>query len=214
MNILYIAYSCDPYNGSEDKIGWNVPLVSSEQNNVFVITKTEHREVIENYLREHKQKNIKFYFIGIPNIYKKIFKGFLYSGRLNIWNRRTLPMAKQICKENNIDIVHQITPIEFRSIGAYGKIPNIKFVCGPLGGGEKLPEALKGYAKGHMTVEFIRTMMNYWYRFKFKIIGTLKNCDYILYANQETRDFLEGGSLHQEIFSDVGLSIEELSSPK
>ena len=40
MNVLYIAYSCEPFNGSEDQIGWNIPSVSDEiENVVHVITK-------------------------------------------------------------------------------------------------------------------------------------------------------------------------------
>lgn len=62
----------------------------------------------------------------------------MYSGRLNVWNRRVLPLAKKISADQKIDVIHQITPIEFRAIGDYGKIANIKFVCGPLGGGESL----------------------------------------------------------------------------
>lgn len=218
MNILYIAYSCDPYNGSEDKIGWNIPIVSSETNNVFVITKMEHKYVIEKYMEENPDIKIRFYFVDIPDIYKNIFKGFLYSGRLNIWNRRVYSIAKNICKENSIEIIHQITPIEFRSIGDYGKIPNIKFVCGPLGGGEMIPKSLKRYARGHKVVETIRMIMNTWYIFKYKITGKLKTCDYIMYANKETYSFMSKvGSLDkipQEIYFDNGLSEQELVYPK
>ena len=140
MNILYIAYSCSPYYGSEDKIGWNIPMVSGKTNKVFVITKEEHRQDIETYLSQHKIDNVYFYYVDIPSAYKKIFRGSFYSGRLNIWHKRAFPLAKEICKEKKIDIIHQITPVEFRSIGDYGKIPHIKFICGPLGGGEMLPE--------------------------------------------------------------------------
>ena len=47
----------------------------------------------------------------IPNFYKKIFKGFMYSGRLNVWNRRVLPLAKKICADQKIDIIHQINAV-------------------------------------------------------------------------------------------------------
>lgn len=193
MNILYIAYSCNPYTGSEDKIGWCVPYESSKTNRVYVITKEEQREPIEKYLQSHSLKNIEFYYVDIPNFYKKIFRGFMYSGRLNIWNKRVLPLAKKICKVKKIDIIHQITPIEFRAIGDYGKIPNVKFVCGPLGGGESLPKALRGYAKGHEIIEIVRSVINHWYRFRLKITGKLKRCDYIMFANKETQKFLVGG---------------------
>lgn len=108
MNILYIAYSCNPFAGSEDKIGWCVPYESSKTNKVYVITKEEQREPVEKYLQSHPLENIKFYYVDIPNSYKKIFKGFMYSGRLNVWNRRVLPLAKKICADQQIDVIHQI----------------------------------------------------------------------------------------------------------
>ncbi len=190
MNILYIAYSCSPYAGSEDKIGWCVPFESSKTNQVYVITKEEQREPIERYISTHSECNVQFYYVDIPFFYKKIFKGFMYSGRLNVWNKRALPLAAEICKKNKVNIIHQITPIEFRAIGNYGKIKDVKFVCGPLGGGESLPRGLKDYAKGHEAIEIIRNLINRWYRFQLKITGKLNRCDYIMFANAETKEFL------------------------
>ena len=103
MNILYIAYSCSPYYGSEDKIGWNIPLESAKENNVFVITKEEHRKDIEGYLAEHEIPNLTFLFVDIPGIYKKIYKGPIYSGRLNVWHKKTLAVAKELCKKEKTD---------------------------------------------------------------------------------------------------------------
>lgn len=194
MKLLYIAYSCDPYSGSEDKIGWNVPLESAKTNEVYVITKVEHRENIRKYMLGNNVKNIRVYYIDIPYIYKKLFKGFLYSGRLNTWNRKAFPLAKKICKKEKIDLIHQITPIEFRSIGNYGHIKNTKFVCGPLGGGESLPLALKSYAKKHKVVELIRNMMNQLSRLSYQVTNKEKYCDYMLFANEETRRFLLGNT--------------------
>ena len=49
MNILYIAYSCDPFNGSEDQIGWNIPFINSQdsENKIWVITKKEQKKNID-----------------------------------------------------------------------------------------------------------------------------------------------------------------------
>lgn len=204
MNILYIAYSCAPYKGSENKIGWNVSCESSKNNRVSVITKEEHREAIEGYMREHSNPNIHFYYVDIPNVYKYVCKGFLYSGRLNIWHKRAFKTAKSICARENIKIIHQITPIEFRSIGRYGEISNIKFVAGPLGGAESIPKGLIEYAKGHMGIEHIRTFMNLWCKFKYKLNGKLDKCDYLMYANQETNGFLEG-STEQMVTSEIAI---------
>ena len=169
MNILYIAYSCKPNKGSEEKIGWNVPLESAKTNQVIVVTKEEHREVIEQYVAEHKIENPKFYFVDIPSIYKKVLKGSAYSARLNIWHKRAFPVVKEICNNEKVDIIHQITPIEFRSIGAYYKISNTRFVCGPLGGGENIPRGLKGYALRNIHVEAAHSALNFIYKLKYKI---------------------------------------------
>lgn len=213
MNILYIAYSCSPYYGSEDKIGWNVPLECAKTNQVFVITKEEHRADIESFLAKEPLNNISFSFVDIPAVYKKLFKGFLYSGRLNIWHRRAYRVARRICKEQNVQIIHQITPIEFRSIGNYGKIPATKFVCGPLGGGEFLPEGLADYARGNEFPERIRKIANGLARFLCKTTGKLQNCDYVMFANRETKAYLSDVvSGQNEIYFDNGLRKEEIRS--
>ena len=49
MNILYIAYSCSPNSGSENSIGWNIPIEMAKRHNVYVLTKQEHREHINDY---------------------------------------------------------------------------------------------------------------------------------------------------------------------
>lgn len=200
MNILYVAYSCSPIYGSEDKVGWRVAIEQSKRgHNVFVVTKEEHRSSIEEWKRANKT-NICFHYVGIPQIYKKLFKGFLYSGRLNIWHKKALPVVKKIAAENNIDIIHQTTPVEFRAIGNYGNIGNAKFVCGPLGGGEFVPFGLWAYIKGHCIVELLRYLSNVYYRTKYIINGRFRSCDCLLFANTETKKFcLQQGLTETEL---------------
>ena len=111
MKILYIAYSCNPYAGSEDKIGWNIPYAASQNHEVWVITKEEQREPVERFLTQTPVSNLHFFYTDIPAIYKKMYKGAFYSGRLNVWNKRAFPLAKSLCEENNIQVIHQINPI-------------------------------------------------------------------------------------------------------
>lgn len=213
MNILYIAYSCNPYNGSEDKIGWNIPIESAKSNRVFVITKEEQRRIIEEYLTKHTLKNIDFYFVDIPQFYKKIFRGTIYSGRLNVWNRYAYDIVERLCERNQIDVIHQITPVEFRSIGDYGKIKGIKFVCGPIGGGEILPIGLRSYARKYRFIESLRNVSNYWQCYRYNRTEKLAQCDYIMFANRETKDFMlekTKMSCPYEVISEVGLGEHEI----
>ena len=153
MNILYVAYSCDPYAGSEDKIGWSVPFESARSNRVHVLTKEEQREPIERYLAAHPACDIRFHYVDIPPVCKRLLGESLYSGRLGIWNRRAYATAARICASEAIDLIHQVTPVEFRAIGDYGRIGNVPFVCGPVGGAEYIPPGLRGYAQGHEAQE-------------------------------------------------------------
>lgn len=218
MNILYIAYSCSPYHGSEDKIGWNIPVECAKKHNVFVITKEEQRPYIEKYLQSQPVRNLKFFYVDIPAVYKKLFIGPMYSGRLNFWNRRAMSRAKEICVKEKIDVIHQITPIEFRSIGDYGKIPGVKFVCGPIGGGVQMPKELLGYlGSKHRLVEQIRTIANWWYKTVLAAIKKFKNIDDFLFVNKETAAYLESlipSDIHPTIQTEVGLSQEELASER
>ena len=208
MNILYIAYSCDPYYGSEDKIGWNIPFENSKEHNVFLITKSEHIKSFERYEKENGKLNFSYYFADINEIYKKLFKGPLYSGRLNVWHSNAYKIAKKICSENDIDVIHQITPIEFRSIGKYYKINSAKFVCGPLGGGEEIAEGLEAYAKENRLIELVRKLSNSFYRIKFRRIS--KKCDKLLFANNETADYL--GIDDADLMTEIAICENELCS--
>jgi len=213
LKILYIAYSCMPNKGSEEKIGWNIPLEASKTNEVFVLTKEEHRKAINEYVSENKIDNIKFYFCDIPVVYKKLFKGVAYSMRLNFWHKNAYSLVEEICRTENIEIVHQITPIEFRSIGRYAEIPNIKFICGPLGGGEFLPDGLRCYAKGNLFVEWMREKLNKNALKKYEKTNKLSACSYIMFANRETKKYLAELTVGvpQRLFFDNGIDEGEFS---
>ena len=211
MNILYIAYSCDPYNGSEDKLGWNIPLEAAKSHNVFVLTKAAHKKNIEKYCNENETGNIQFYYADIKRIYKKIFKPPFYSGRLNIWHKAALPIAKRICDENGISIIHQIAPVEFRSIGKYYKIGNAKFVCGPIAGGQKVPKALLDYTKPKRYIETLRAVINGFYKLKFIAQKTESKCDCLMFANYETKEYLKANE-NSIVLSDTAIKDDELGS--
>lgn len=214
MNILYIALSCNPYRGSEDKIGWEIPRQSAKQNRVHVITIEQQRRDIERYMKENPQENLHFYYVDIPSVLKKLYAGPFFTGRLNALHRYALPVAREICEKHDIAIIHQITPIEFRSIGDYGKIPNVKYVCGPLGAGQVIPKCLMGYMGKKAMVEQVRSLANYISLWLLKINKKMQRCDYLLFVNQETVDFLQPviGDVPYSLCFDNGIREAELEN--
>ena len=206
MNLLYIAYSCNPNNGTEDKLGWEIPVCATLKNNVTIITKPDGQKDIETEILRRNLTNIKVIYIDIDNKYKKIFNGPLYSGRLNIWHKRVLIFLKKYLKDHRIDLIHQINPVEFRSIGNYGCFNGIPFVCGPLGGGEYMSPSLLKYCGKNIIFEMIRYILNLYYRFKYKHNNTLKNIDLLMFANEETKRFLIGNdcNLKSIVMTEIG----------
>jgi len=213
LTILYIAYSCSPIHGSEDKIGWKVPVECAKNNKVIVVTKEEQREYITQYLIKHPMKNIRFVYVDIPAVYKRMFRGALYSGRLAVWNHIAFKTVREICAREKVDVIHQITPVEFRSVGSYGKIPGIKFVFGPIAGGQNTPKALKDYTRKHAAAEWVRTLVNSWCIATYRLNGKLNLCSYLMIANRETRDYLNNHlkiTCPQAVLTDVSVAREDL----
>ena len=119
MKIIYIAFSCAPCYGSEARIGWRIPVEASKDNEVMVFTAAGNARVIESYLIQNSIDNLRFYYIDIPPILKKICKGPLFSLRLLFWNGNVQKKIKEIINREDVDVIHQITPVEFRAIGNY-----------------------------------------------------------------------------------------------
>ena len=94
MKILYIAYASSPYGGSEEAVGWNLPLAMSQNldNDVHLITKIEQKEAIEDYSSKHPELRLHVYYCDIPSFYKKVYKGISLS--------RTSWYLAETCRSN------------------------------------------------------------------------------------------------------------------
>lgn len=190
LNILYIACSCSPDYGSEDTIGWNIPLEAANRgNSVSVIVRGGLKESILGWIENHPNDIFpEFYFIETSRFLDIIARGPFYTLRLYEFASKALKLANNLNKGKKFDIVHQITPVEFRSVGNYGKISNAKFVLGPIAGGQKIKPALWSYVY-NKRVENFRILINDMiitnplYRRKIKRVKA------ILFANEETKNY-------------------------
>lgn len=209
MNILYVAFPCNPYVGSESKIGWNIPVTSAQTgNNVLIVTIKDMQNDIEDYLKKNYLERVEIEYIDIPQVLKKILKKFS-TIKLKLYHMMAMKKIRRIIKDGKkIDIIHQITPVEFRSIGNYYKIRNVKVIVGPVGGGEYIPKTLKYYEKNKICIEVIRRTLNLFEKIKLKINRKKLKYTKLLFANKETMEYLkmekgivmpEVGILKQEI---------------
>lgn len=207
--ILYIAMSCGPNRGSEDAIGWNLPLAMSRRgNDVFVLTRADKREEIETYLAAHPDERGPEYLYEAQTPLELKMNGPLVSAKVASWCRRVSKKLPGIVEAHRIEVVHQITPIEFRAV-IDADLDNVAMFLGPIGGAEKALPALASYLKTGSFVESLRLRENSAAARRLKHLGVLRRFKGVWCANRETREYLKQNGVDSsdfEIMTEIGVS--------
>lgn len=145
LSLLINAYACSPNMGSEPGMAWNWCVNLAKYCELHIITEGEFRNKIEAALPILPQgKNMHFYYNPVSEEIRKMcwnqgdWRFYKYYKE---WQWKTFLIAKDICKENHINILHQLNMIGFREPGYLWKIPNIPFVWGPVDAKESFPLA-------------------------------------------------------------------------
>ena len=124
IRVLISAYACEPNKGSEPGVGWNWALQMAKMDEVYVITRSNNRKVIETFLQKHPVEHLHFYYHDCATWKRKMKKLpngiFVY---YKMWQKEILPIARKIVEDEKIDIVHHITFNEFRTPGKLYQLP-------------------------------------------------------------------------------------------
>lgn len=196
MKILYECFSCSPYYGSDEEIGWKWPLLMSQYHEVWALVRSDRKEGIEKYCKEHNIQNIHFIYCDIPDrfnfYYKHKQKGknktLDFLAYQFLWQYSAFKKAKQLHETEHFDIVHHVTN-DFRLIGHLAKL-DTHFVLGPIGGGQKTPQGLLFYTRNHKSKELLRSFLNIFF---VKLPGykfALNKASRVYFSNKETMSFL------------------------
>ena len=116
MKILLSAYSCLPHAGSEPGIGWSwAEGIARFGHQVFVITRANKREVIEEECRRRAIQNPHFIFHdlspAVQKLYKLPFGNYAY---YTLWQYSAAKRAAQVHASEQFDQVQHITWGSFR----------------------------------------------------------------------------------------------------
>ena len=141
--VLVAAYACEPDEGSEPGVGWNMVTAISEHNDAWVLTRTNNAPKIERLLAEHNNSDIKFCYLDLPrwaSFWKKGGRGirtYYY-----LWQLLAARKARQLHKEVDFDLAHHVTFVNdwlFTFLGLFG----VPFIWGPVGSHPKIPRTLR-----------------------------------------------------------------------
>lgn len=187
--VLMSAYACEPNKGSEPGVGWNWAVHMAKTHEVYVITRSNNKDGIEEYLKHNPIEHLHFYYHDCSAFKRKLKKMpngiFIY---YKMWQKEILPLASTIVEEEKIDLVHHVTFNEFRTPGKLYKL-SCPFVWGPIGGGQFYNPIFKNayFSKKDLLKEKLRNTINRCYlRFSSDIHCAVRDAAAILIADQST----------------------------
>ena len=170
IKVLINAYACSPNMGSEPGMSWNWCSHLAKYCELFIITEGEFREKIETVVPTLPQgNNMRFYYNPVPEKVRQMcwnqgdWRFYKYYKR---WQKKTAEIAEDICKKENIDILHQLNMIGFREPGYLWQVSKkrgIPFVWGPIGGLKQFPlEYAHGAGVKMQFFNFVKNKINCW----------------------------------------------------
>lgn len=190
MKVLVNAYACSPNMGSEPGMAWNWCSNLAKYCELFIITEGEFRNRIESELPLLPQgHNMHFYYNPVSDKIRKMcwnqgdWRFYRYYHQ---WQKKTLDIARKICEEENIDIIHQLNMIGFREPGLLWKVDGPKFVWGPIGGLENVPISyLKGTTpKTYLFNAVKNTVTELQLRYQKSVREAVKHADAIVASSK------------------------------
>jgi glycosyltransferase involved in cell wall biosynthesis len=142
MKILLSAYSCEPDRGSEPAVGWNIAKEVARFHDVWVLTRKNNRDAIENELKRNPQPRIHWEFLDPPRqltFWKQKTRGLLPFYYL--WQWVAYQRARDLNLRIGFDVIHHVTLTQYWT-PSYLALIEVPFVWGPLGGADKTPDVL------------------------------------------------------------------------
>lgn len=197
LNILINAYACSPSWGSEPGMAWNWISNLAKYCELHIITEGEWKNEIEEAVKVHPYgRNMHFYFNPVSDKVRQMCWNqgdwrFYYYYRQ--WQKKTLKIAEQICKEHKIDVIHQLNMVGFREPGLLWKIEGPKYVWGPIGGMENIPTAYLKDAgfKQNVFCRIKNAINTLQYTYQTNVYKAIQRSDALVAAVKGVKDVLE-----------------------
>ncbi len=141
LRVLMSAYACEPNKGSEPGVGWNIATEMAKLHDVWALTRSNNREVIEAELERYPVPGLSFIYYDLPKWvmwWKKGGRGvqiYYYLWQLLCWKT-----IRQAHTREQFDLTHHVTFGKYWVPSVLSKL-SIPFVWGTVGGGESMPQA-------------------------------------------------------------------------
>lgn len=213
MKVLLSAYACEPGQGSEEGVGWNIALATAQNQETWVLTRTFYRTSIENELALNP----------ICNLYFVYFEPLGWSGNWKntqgvvqfhyyLWQVWAFFIAYILHGKHSFNIIHHVTYVKFWSPSFLALLP-IPFIWGPVGGGEAAPRSFwKDFRFRAMIYEILRDLaQKVGEKDPFTIMTARRSAIAYATTNETAKRVEKLGAPRVQVLSEAGLSPSEIS---
>lgn len=219
INVVVIAYACEPNRGSEPGTGWNIVNRLAESCNVTVITRANNEPVITKDLVGKSNPNLQFKYVDPSSFILKLKKLKIVPVQLFywFWQRAVAKILRDNSEFEKIDIIHQMTFNSFEIPPLiFATKSKIHYIWGPIGGGQYVESNLLplfgikgGFKEAVRNVRVKASSLNP------LCVKALKNASLVYFANHETRHLLEKHCKSRvEMMIDVGVDVKKFNVSK
>lgn len=141
LRVLISAYACGPGRGSEPGVGWNWVREVSREHEIWVLAPESERGPIEAFLGRERLPDVHFQFCDVPQRLLRWNRNHrLIHLHYHAWQAVAYRVAKRLHREHGFDVIHHLTLGMHWKPSYLSRLP-VPFIWGPLGGGERAPEA-------------------------------------------------------------------------
>lgn len=213
MKVLICAYACEPNRGSEPGVGWKwaLNLCNDQSQEVYVLTRNNNRNLIENYWDSNtKPKNLTFFYYDLPSVFVWAkHHGLPVNLYYAWWLIGAINYAKKLHKEYHFDYAHHLTFGVFRDPCPLYKLGTPYFI-GPIGGGEQTPKGFASiYSYKQRLIEMFRTFANKFALYNPTLNKTFNKASLILSKTNETQQVLS--KWHNKTHVSLEIGIEQVN---
>jgi len=147
LNILLCAYACEPGLGSEENVGWDTAVSLAKRHRITVLTRPVHASVLEEARQQLSgDVDVSFVYYDLPSWLVSFF-GKL--GKLGVelgywlWLKSSRRLVSELHHRLHFDTAQHVTYARYWMPTPLVDLP-IPWIWGPVGGGESIPEGLRG----------------------------------------------------------------------
>jgi len=211
--VVFVAFACEPYRGSEPGVGWSVVHEMSRSQPVWAVVHASHRQPNDAYLQKYPSNfPIHFSYVSMPGLEWLLSGSYLaFNLYYYLWQFAAARVLRRLHREHHFDIVQHVSLMRWWMTTAATTLARrgVKFVWGPIGAGELMDRRFAGrIGWSNRLLESARSIAR-WICLRDPLFRrTVRSVDLALASTYESADRLrEVGVERVELMSGIAVQM-------